>query len=91
MKKLILGLLLVVYYGKVASMNIFEMMRAGEIHPLWFGVFVQSMSLGALCFLLAKSKYRNTIIAFIAGFIPIFNYLAVLYYIGVPKQEKSCK
>ncbi len=68
-------------------MNIFEMMRTGELHPIWFGIFIQGVSLGVLCFLLAKSKNRNSKIASILGFIPMINYLAVLYYVGVPKLE----
>ena len=43
--------------------------------------------LGILCFLLARSKNRNIKVASILGFIPMINYLAVLYYIGVPKRE----
>lgn len=68
-------------------MNIFEMMRAGELHPIWFGIFIQGIAVGVLCCLLAKSKSRNFKLAFIIGFIPMFNYLAVLYYVGVPKLE----
>lgn len=70
-------------------MNIFEMMRTGELHPMWFGFVIQAIALGGLCFLLAKSKNRNYTLAILAGVIPVFNYLAVLYYVGVPKLEKT--
>lgn len=69
-------------------MNIFEMMRTGELHPIWFGIFMQGVALGVLCFLLARSKNRNFKLATIIGFIPMLNYLAVLYYVGVPKLEQ---
>ena len=70
-------------------MNIFEMMRTGELHPIWFGIFIQGITLGVLCFLLARSKNRNFKLASVVGFIPMINYLVVLYYIGVPKLEKT--
>ena len=70
-------------------MNIFEMMRAGELHPFWFVFGIQAIALGGLCFFLARSKNRNSKLAILAGAIPILNYLAVLYYIGVPKLEKT--
>ena len=70
-------------------MNIFEMMRTGELHPIWFGIFIQGVALGILCFLLARSKNRNFKLASVVGFIPMINYLAVLYYVGVPKLEKT--
>ena len=70
-------------------MNIFEMVRQGEIHPMVFAFVIQVIALGGLCFLLAKSKNRNYKLAILAGAIPMFNYLAVLYYIGVPKLENT--
>lgn len=70
-------------------MNIFEMMRTGELHPMWFVIFIQGVALGGLCFLLARRKNRNFKIATLAGFVPMINYLAVLYYIGVPKLEHT--
>ncbi len=70
-------------------MNIFEMMRTGELHPMWFAFGIQAIALGALCFLLARSKNRNYKLAILAGAIPMLNYLSVLYYIGVPKLEKT--
>ncbi len=70
-------------------MNIFEMMRTGELHPMWFALGIQAIALGGLCFLLARSKNRNYKLAILAGAIPMFNYLTVLYYIGVPKLEQT--
>lgn len=70
-------------------MNIFEMMRTGELSPIWFGVFIQGVAFGTLSFLLAKSKNRNTKLAILFGITPMFSYLAVLYYIGVPKLHQA--
>ncbi|WP_143026637.1 hypothetical protein [Ferrimonas sediminum] len=70
-------------------MNIFQMMRTGELPPMVFGLFLQAIALAGLCFLLARSKNRSWKLAVLAGVIPMFNYLAVLYYVGVPKAELS--
>ncbi len=70
-------------------MNIFEMMRSGELHPMWFGVIIQGIALATLCFVLAKSKNRNKLAACIVGFVPVVNYLAVFYYVGMPKLDKA--
>ena len=69
-------------------MNIFEMMRSGEIHAMWFAFAIQAILFGGLCFFLAKSKNRNYKLAILTGAIPVLNYLSVLYYIGVPKLDK---
>lgn len=70
-------------------MNVFEMMRTGEVHPLLFMVIIKAIALGCLCFMLAKSKNRNYRLAFLAGAFPVINFFAILYYIGVPKLERS--
>lgn len=70
-------------------MYILEMMRTGELAPYWVYLFIQGLSLGVLCFVLAKAKNRNVVIAFITGLIPLLSYLAVLYYVGIPKLEKE--
>ncbi|WP_025820696.1 hypothetical protein [Shewanella marina] len=70
-------------------MNIFEMMRTGELSPMLFAFGIQAIALGTLCFLLARSKNRNYKLAILVGAIPILNYLSVLYYIGVPILERT--
>ncbi|MGB2518997.1 hypothetical protein [Shewanella algae] len=70
-------------------MNVFEMMRSGDFHPIWFVFLAQGIVLATLCFLLAKSKNRNTFIASMFGFIPFLSYVAILYYVGVPKLNES--
>jgi len=65
----------------------FELMRTGELHPIWFGLVFQGVVLGALCYMLAKSKNRNKLVASLAGFIPMLNYLAILYYVVAPKLK----
>jgi hypothetical protein len=68
-------------------MNIVEMIRQGQINGPLLLIVVQAVFLGGLCLILAKSKNRNYKVAFLAGAIPFFNYLSVLYYIGVPKLD----
>lgn len=68
-------------------MVILEMLRSDELQPAYFFTVIQSIALSILCWLLARSKDRCQVAALVTGLIPVLNYLAVLYYVGVPKQE----
>ena len=70
-------------------MNIFEMMRNGELHVMAVVWPIQALVISILCFLIAKSKLRNEKRALILGLIPIINYVALIYYVGVAKLEKN--
>ncbi|WDE06885.1 hypothetical protein SG34_008290 [Thalassomonas viridans] len=68
-------------------MNIFEMMRSGELHPVIFFLTIEMLAIAALCFLLARTKGRNRLLATLTGILPGVNILALIYYVGVPKLE----
>ena len=46
-----------------------------------------SIGISTVCFLLAKDKRRNTVIAVITGLVPILNYFALAYYVGITKLD----
>jgi len=70
-------------------MNIFEMMRAGDILPITVIVPVKMVAIMIVCVLLARSKNRNLIWAAALGVIPFINYLTLAYYVGVPVLHKG--
>ena len=70
-------------------MNIFEMMRNGELNVLVVLLPIAMIFVSFLCYLLAKSKNRSTSLAILAGVTPILNGFALLYYIGVAKLEEK--
>lgn len=70
-------------------MNIFEMMRNGELNVLTVIIPIQMIIFAFLCYILAKSKNRNASIALLVGLAPILNGFALIYYIGVAKLESE--
>ncbi|MEO3680600.1 hypothetical protein ABGI61_16365 [Rheinheimera sp. FR7-31] len=63
-------------------------LRDGSVHAGLFFYVIFSIGISVVCFLLAKDKGRNLSIAVILGLIPGLNFLAMAYYIGVPKLGK---
>ncbi|CAM4087944.1 hypothetical protein [Pseudoalteromonas ostreae] len=68
-------------------MNIFEMVRNGELNVLSLVIPLQMIILVTLCYFFAKSKNKNTLHAIIFGLIPGLNCVMLLYYIVVPKEK----
>lgn len=66
-----------------------EFLRDGTVLPSLFIYGVFSLGISIVCFLLAKDKGRNVVVAAITGIIPGVNYLAIAYYIGVSKLAKE--
>ncbi len=62
-----------------------DFLRDGTLNPSIFLYVFFSLGSSVVCYLLAKDKGRNTIIAAIVGIIPGVQYLAIAYYIGVSK------
>ena len=74
-------------------MNLIELMREGELNPLFvlfsFLFLVGTCALFSLMsFLLAKSKNRNRLIATVLGIIPVLNVLTLGYYYLVSNIEE---
>jgi hypothetical protein len=65
-----------------------DFLRDGTIHPSIFIYGILSIGISVVCFLLAKDKGRNTVVAAVTGLIPGLNYLALAYYVGVSKLVK---
>lgn len=65
-----------------------DFLRNGSMHPVMFMHGIISIGISVVCFLLAKDKRRNTVIAAVTGLIPGLNYLAIAYYVGVSKLVK---
>lgn len=70
-------------------MNIFQMMRDGELHSMWFFLPLQMILIAVLCYLLAKDKRRNYKLAMLLGLVPGLNTLVLIYYVGISKLEAS--
>lgn len=62
-----------------------DFLRDGALNPNIFLYVFFSLGSSVVCYLLAKDKGRNTIIAAIVGIIPGVQYLAIAYYIGATK------
>jgi hypothetical protein len=62
-----------------------DFLRDGSVPASLFLYGIFSIGISIVCFLLAKDKGRNTVIAAVVGLIPGVNYLAIAYYIGVSK------
>jgi|GEM_PF-1409292 len=69
-------------------MNIIDMMRSGELHPLIVIIPIQMIIIAAICFFLAKTKNRNYKLSILVGLVPGINWLALIYYVVVSKKEK---
>lgn len=70
-------------------MNVIDMMRSGELHPLIVIIPIQMIIIAAICFFLAKIKNRNYKLSILVGLIPGINCLALIYYVVVSKKEKA--
>ncbi len=57
-------------------MHIFEIIGL-MFFVVWAGITIT-------CYLLAKSKNRNTNLALVNGIIPFYNIFALIYYVGAP-------
>lgn len=66
-----------------------DFLRDGSVHAGMFFYAIFSIGISVVCFLLARSKGRNTIIAAITGLVPGLNYLALAYYVGVSKLSRA--
>ncbi|QDZ92161.1 hypothetical protein D0436_17825 [Shewanella decolorationis] len=64
-----------------------DFLRDGSVHPAVLFYTIISIGISIVCFLLAKDKRRNTVIAVITGLVPILNYLALAYYVGITKLD----
>ncbi|MDI5842165.1 hypothetical protein [Shewanella xiamenensis] len=64
-----------------------DFLRDGSVHPAVFFYAIISIGISIVCFLLAKDKRRNTVIAVITGLVPILNYFALAYYVGITKLD----
>lgn len=64
-----------------------DFLRDGSVHPAVFFYAIISIGISTVCFLLAKDKRRNTVIAVITGLVPILNYFALAYYVGITKLD----
>ncbi|WP_133180081.1 hypothetical protein [Shewanella decolorationis] len=64
-----------------------DFLRDGSVHPAVFFYTIISIGISIVCFLLAKDKRRNTVIAVITGLVPILNYFALAYYVGITKLD----
>lgn len=64
-----------------------DFLRDGSVHPAVFFYAIISIGISTVCFLLAKDKRRNTVIAVITGLAPILNYFALAYYVGITKLD----
>lgn len=51
-------------------------------------VVIETLCFCLLCFLLARKKHMNTKLAICLGLIPGFNFLALIYYVGAPKNSE---
>ncbi|MEJ6472921.1 hypothetical protein [Pseudoalteromonas piscicida] len=69
-------------------MDILNMMRDGTIGVLPGMIIIQTIPIAVVSYLLARAKYRNTFAAALLGLIPVLNYLVLVYYVGIPKQEQ---
>ncbi|WP_440875260.1 hypothetical protein [Thalassotalea sp. PLHSN55] len=67
-------------------MNLFEMIRQGEISFFSAFIVIEMVVVSIICFMLAKDKQRNLVVASVLGIIPIVNVLICFYYIGVSKK-----
>lgn len=68
-----------------------DFLRDGSVHPAVFFYAIISIGISIVCFLLAKDKRRNTVIAVITGLVPILNYFALAYYVGITKLDVTEK
>lgn len=66
-----------------------DFLRDGSVHAGMFFYAIFSIGISVVCFLLARSKGRNAIIAAITGLVPGLNYLALAYYVGVSKLSRA--
>jgi len=64
-----------------------DFLRDGSVHPAVFFYAIISIGISTVCFLLAKDKRRNTVIAVITGLVPILNYFVLAYYVGITKVD----
>lgn len=64
-----------------------DFLRDGSVHPAVFFYAIISIGISIICFLLAKDKRRNTVIAVVTGLVPILNYFALAYYVGITKLD----
>ncbi|AAN54101.1 hypothetical protein HRJ35_07380 [Shewanella oneidensis MR-1] len=64
-----------------------DFLRDGSVHPAVFFYAIISIGISIVCFLLAKDKRRNTVIAVVTGLVPILNYFALAYYVGITKLD----
>lgn len=62
-------------------------LRDGSVYPVFFFYAIISIGISIVCFLLAKDKRRNTVVAVITGIVPILNYFALAYYVGITKLD----
>lgn len=65
-----------------------EFLRDGSVHAGMFIYSIACIGIAVVCYLLAKDKNRNTVVATLAGLIPGINYLVLAYYIGVSKSDR---
>lgn len=68
-----------------------DMLRNGDIHPLFFLAVMQTIIFVPLCMVMAKYRNQNLLKAFLIGFIPSVNFFYVLFLLFIPKKMLNPK